>query len=97
MGLLDLIQSCGEEILKIQCETLTGKKLRNTFKNNGEYNFKLHNQILKTLSKREQIKIMLKYDRKILKIYVKRLRNKFNHYYIYNLYPDFCEYFQTYI
>ena len=89
MVLLDLIQERGEEIIK----DIPGYE----FKNNAEYNFKSHNQILKTLPKREQIKIMLKYDRKLIKTYVKRLKAKFNHYYIYMLYLDFCEYFQTFI
>ena len=110
MSLLDLIQLRGEEILNVVLWTdvqklmslstlikLRGEKItkyESELKDIDNYNFKLHNQILKTLPKYEQIKIMLKYDRILLKTYVKILRKKIIQHYIINLYPEFCEYFQ---
>ena len=85
MGLLDLITLRGQEILK------------DALNENDYYDFSRHNQILKTLPKREQIKIMLKYDRILLKSYVKILGKKVIRSYIIDLYPYFCEYFQTFI
>ena len=60
-SLLDLINLRGEEILKDELNEI------------DYYNFKLHNQILKTLPKFEQIKIILKYDRLLLKSFAHQL------------------------
>ena len=82
ISLYDLINLRGEEILK------------SDYKEIDYYNFKLHNQFLKTLPKFEQIKIMRKYDQELLKKYVKILRKPIIFIYIIDLYPEFCEYFQ---
>ena len=99
MGLLDLIYERGTEILK---------NIPRQGEHYYDFNFSRHNQILKTLPKSEQIKIMLKYDRKLLKSYVNKLylkdvkkssssNVKIIFPYVANLYLDFCEYFQTFI
>ena len=85
MSLFELILTRGEEILKDEFYDLDPKNY---------YNFKLHNQFLKTLPKFEQIKIMCKYDQTLLKKYVKILRKPIIFNDIIDLYPDFCEYFQ---
>ena len=96
MSLLDLIQLRGREILK------------DKLNENDYYNFKLHNQILKTLPKREQLKIKQKYDQPLLKSYLNKLhmkdvkksstwKVKIIFPYIIALYPDFCEYFQAFL
>ena len=64
MPLFELILTRGEEILKDELKDI------------DNYNFKLHNQILKTLPKYKQIKIMLKYDRLLLKTFVDKLHMK---------------------
>ena len=95
-SLLDLINLRGEEILKDELNEI------------DYYNFKLHNQILKTLPKFEQIKIMLKYDQILLKSFIKnfygspvkksstwKVKIVFN--YVIDLYPEFCDYFRAFL
>ena len=99
MSLLDLIHERGIEITK---------NIPRHGEHYYDFNFKLHNQILKTLPKREQIKIMLKYDHILLKSYVNKLylkdvkkssssNVKIIFPYVANLYLDFCEYFQAFL
>ena len=82
MSLLNLIDLRGKEIIKDLPEEI------------NFYNFKLHNQILKTLPKYEQLKIKIKYDQLLLKTLIKILRKMTVHKFIVYLYPEFCEYFQ---